>query len=607
MSNMGIFFGHWERWPLIILIVFMVALMVHASKIRNKVLQRLGLLQKTGAFEKPVNRPFKNILFIAGVLSCFVALLAPQWGQKAHTFKAQGLDICFAMDLSKSMLAEDVAPSRLVSAKNQLNIFLPRLGGDRAAIVGFAGSGFVAAPLSVDHASLGAFLEPLHPEYMSNTSTNLASGIDACLTALDVDQVKTRDEILDAAAKLIVLITDGEDTVDDFKDAIGRCEKLGIPVYSFAQGTLKGGPIALRDANGRLEGYLKSPGSGQPVLSQLKDTALKDIAKRTGAKVFYGAEGIEAWKSFEAAIQNYKRDSRDAGTMLDREDRFQWPLLLAFIFLLLDFFISETKIRWGLGLVFFLLSAVPARANQDPGVVFHNHKALDAFNQKDFGQALEQYQQALGRDARDAVSRFNWATTKFFSAIDPMAKDPEKQINKKVVEEAVKELEFLNKENSAPTSFKKALEYQLAQGYEMLSLPAQALDQYYAALTHDPEKVFDQKIKNSIARLLTQQEQNGGGGGGGGGGQDDKKDKKDPKPDGQNQPKPEPGADAPQGRQKPKFTGTDISEEQAKQILESVSGEEGEVLKRRARDEAKERAMKKEQRGEAEDLNANPW
>ncbi len=601
MNNMGIFFAHSDRWPLIILWLVMVGLIIHAERLRTLALKKLGLFRKEGAFEKPVNRPLKRVFFLLGTFFLYLACLGPQWGQKAHTFKAQGLDVCFALDLSRSMLAEDVSPSRLQMAKNQLSIFLPRLGGDRAAIVGFAGSGFVAAPLSIDHGALGTFLSPLHPDFVSNSSTNLAAGVDACLSALDLDGVKDRNQILDLAAKLVVLVTDGEDTVEDFKEALSRCEKLGIPVYAFAMGTTQGGPIPLRDATGRLEGYVKDRG-GQPALSKLQDSALKDIAKRTGGKLFYASQGVDAWKDFESSLQNYKRDSRDAGTLLDREDRFQWPLLFAFIFLLLDFLLTETKMIWKLSLFLGLLLSPAARSATLPNI-FHNRKGHEAFMAKDYPRALEDFNSALGQEAKDPVTRFNWATTKMFSALDPMAKDAAKQVNKKSVEEAVKELELLTKDAVEDNFFKKALRYQLAQGYEMLNLSSQALENYYAALGSNPDKDFDQKIKNNIARLLTEQES---GGGGGGGGDSDKSKGEDPK-DGKDPQKPQPNSDANQQQQKPKFSGTDISEDQAKQILESVSGEEGEVLKRRAKDEAKSRSQNKDGEGDPQDPNAKPW
>ena len=332
-ANWGVYLAYPERWPLFLLIIAVVGLIARSAKFRAQILRGMGIerpeqLDRTG-LQVPRNRRLKNILYVSGLAILALACLGPQWGQKEHAVRAEGLDICFALDLSNSMLAEDMSPNRLEQSKNQLSIFLQRLGGDRAAIAGFAGSGFVAAPLSVDHASLVNFLEPLNPTFVSDHSTNLGAGVDACMTALELDKVRSRDEISDAAAKLVVLVSDGEDTVEDSNEAIARAEKLGVPVYAMAVGTTKGAPIPVRDERGELLRYVKEPGATEVVVSKLLDQGLKDLAKKTGGKVFYAASGVEAWNNFEKAIANYKRDSKDAGTKLDREDRFQWPLLLA--------------------------------------------------------------------------------------------------------------------------------------------------------------------------------------------------------------------------------------------------------------------------------------
>jgi Ca-activated chloride channel family protein len=196
------------------------------------------------------------------------------------------------------MLAEDVQPNRLQAAKNQLTIFMNRIGGDRAALVGFAGSAFVAAPLTTDHRAIVNFMDPMNNSYISDQSTNMAVGVDACLTALGLDAVKERAEIEDFAAKVIVIVSDGEETGDDFRGAIGRAEKLGVPIYSFAVGTSRGGLIPIRNERG-VE-YLKDPDNpGANVISKLEEKKLKEIAEKTGGKVFYLVNGVEAWKEFE--------------------------------------------------------------------------------------------------------------------------------------------------------------------------------------------------------------------------------------------------------------------------------------------------------------------
>lgn len=676
MNFFGIQFAHDELSWLLFLPPALVFLMFRTRTIRRRFWKLLGLDHPDPGFEAPVNRRLKGALFVLGFTAAIVAAIGPQWGQKAHPVKAQGLDMCFAIDLSKSMWAEDLPPNRLGQAKNQLEIFLPRLGGDRAALVGFAGSAYVAAPLSVDHTALVTYLDSMSPETISDQATNLSAGVEACLSALGLDDVKDRNEILDDAARLIVLISDGEDTAEDDTGAVARAEKLGVPVFAMALGTEKGAPIPLRD-KGKLLEYVKDPDTNQPVVTKLAMKGLKAVAEKTGGKVFVASGGLEAWKSFEDSIADFKRESRDAGTKLDKEDRFQWPLLFAFLFLLWDFALTEVKWKWVRPWAWVMIlsaagvgAAGEARAESHaPKGVWWNNKGVTAFRKKDPKEAERAFNEALTEDAGDLDLRYNWAVNKLAASIPheeaAAAPTPEAaaaqtggaqngggeaekpKVDEKALGEALKELEALRADprTAKPEreDFRRRLRYQLGQAYELKKENAKALENYYASLSAkglfldkppsaDPKaapkkeepkaeakpeggtegdkkegdeataphefappkpgqakapKTLDEAAHINIARLLSAQQ---GDGGSSSQNQDQKQQDKDQKQDQQqqqNQPK-----NYGQDKQKAKFTGTDVSESEARQILESVSGEEKDVMKRKAGGEAKERAAR---------------
>lgn len=647
IESLGIYFSQADHWPYLLLLPLLIGFMIRTARFRRKIITDISAADSSSLFLRsssmiaPKARRFKHGLFLGGLFFVCLAALGPQWGQKAQVVKAQGLDVCFALDLSRSMLAEDASPSRLAQAKNQLSIFLPNLGGDRAALVGFAGSGFVAAPLSSDHAAMTGFLDPMDPSFVSNQSTNLATGVDACLTALGLDTVKTRDEMSDSAAKLIVLISDGEDQFDDYNDAVKRCENLGIPVFAMAAGTAKGSTIAIRNQKGELTGYVSQ--NQQPVMTKLEDKALKEIVRRTGGKIFYLSTGTDAWKNFSEATSNYKRDSRDAGTRMDREERFQWPLAIGFLLLLLDFLIPEAglvlpfsrrkrqrKIKTKLALLLLALHPAPhaqaasqpasatdtevvVKPKAPPRIVVDNNLAAVKMSKGDLPTALKKLEEALQRDSSNPVLRFNWATAKLFSSVNK-----EGSVNPKIADESIKELEALAKDlsahpNPALTDLAKATQYQLGQGFELKKDIARALESYYRTVTTGRVNDLDLKAKKNVSRLIAEQQNSGGGGGGSGedqkqgkeGGKDDKKDEqgKDPK-----KPKPEKdGEDHTDVRQKPKYSGTEISEDEARQILESVTGEEREVQKRKAQGEAKARASKESKEKDAGEAHTKQW
>ncbi len=608
MNRFGVSFSHLEYMGFFVGLVIIVLAMIQTARVRREFLKFLGVEKlgrgKLGGSEVPVNRPLKTALYLLGTFCVLVALIGPQWGQKAHTVKAEGLDLCVAVDISRSMLAEDMMPSRLQYVKNQLSIALPRLGGDRASIVAFAGTAFQAAPLSNDHAALLSFLDPLDPSFVSDQATNLGAAVETCLGALGLNERNRESLFLDESARLIVLFTDGEDTTNDQNGALARAEKLGIPVYGFLAGTRQGGPMPLRD-RGQLTGYIQDPKTGKPAVSKADPKGLQEIAEKTGGKVFDLSSGIDAWKDFEKSIADFKRDSKEAGTQLDREERFQIPLLIGWILLLLDFVLTETKLfRAGAKTLLLLLSlagfsARDARAQDakhvpppkpapisstasapNPWLVFKSGRARRAFEDGDLPLAESRYDEALAESSADFWARYNWAVSRLYGAF-PRSEGEKPESTK--LEAATKTFEKLLQEvdpkDPSSKELRRRLHFQLGQSHELAEKKPDALLNYYRAVDGvDAKDTLSQSARDNITRLLAKSESGQGGGGGGGGGESEAKDK------------PEEGKQnyTERGNSKPKYSGTDVSEDQAKQILESVSGEERQVQRRKAQEQAKE-------------------
>ncbi len=611
LAGLGVGFANPDYAGFVVAWFLVLGLTLATMRWRRKTLRELNVLSWPGAFDKPRFRGFKTLCQVVGFLFLVIALIGPQWGQKEKVIKAEGLDLCFAVDLSRSMLAEDVPPNRLQAAKNQLTIFMQRMGGDRAALVGFAGSAFVAAPLTTDHRALVSFLDPMDSTYISDQSTNLSVGIDACLKALGLDKVKDRAEIADLAAKVVVIVSDGEETGEDFKGAVERAEKLGVPVYAFAAGTAKGGLIPIRNERG-VE-YLKdSAGGGGNVITKLEVGKIKTIAEKTGGKVFYLSGGVEVLKDFEAALANYKRDSVDAGTRLDREDRFQWPLAIAFLFLFLDFLLPELGFLWTRGraatrsaktLALFVAAAsvlqstqalaAPTESGLMPWTVYRNNRGTDFFKKKSLSESRKSFEDALSDNARNFLLRYNWASTRLAMSFP---QENRQDYNQKILEETIGELRKILAEyepDKPSDAFAKALHYQLALALELKKDHENALKNYYQSLLQQPaQKQIDALNEEGIRRLLAAQQQQGGGGGGGG--QNEKK-----KDDNEGEGEKDKGKYGQQPQKAPEFQGTDIDKSQAKKILESVGSKEREVQKRRSQKEAQDKQRTQGKEGEA--------
>lgn len=340
-------FAFAERIVWFFAVLLLMFLMWRVSNTRRSILKKWNLHRNDApAFSNPVNRTLKNILFFVGLTATIVALMGPQWGQKEQSVKTEGLDLCIAIDLSRSMLAEDISPNRLDQAKNQLTAFLPKLAGDRVTLVAFAGSSYIVSPLTSDYSALINYLIPLDPSFISNQATSLDSAIMSCLKGLGITPEATAESLEWESSKLIALVTDGESTSDTRGVALKKVEDLGIPVFSIAVGTKQGAKIPVRDERGQLKGYVMDSSTNQAAITKLYDESLINLAKSSKGQVFYAESGLAAWQNFYEATKNFKRSSQEAGSKFSKEHRFQIPLFIAFMLLLWDLFLTETKFPW---------------------------------------------------------------------------------------------------------------------------------------------------------------------------------------------------------------------------------------------------------------------
>jgi Ca-activated chloride channel family protein len=586
MNFLGVHFVNSEYLVWGAAILFVAALMMRTKVWRSHLIQKLGF-REGEAFAAPRYRPLKNLLYLGGLALLWVALLGPQWGQKEMVLTESGLDLCIAIDISKSMMAEDLRPNRLEAVKNQLPLFFNQLAGDRVAVTAFAGSGFIASPLTSDYSALTSIVEPLQPDFISDQSTHLAVGIETCLSALKLDNIKDRNEIEGSSSKVILLVTDGGSTSDEESAPLEQAKSLGVPIFVVAAGTAQGAMIPVRDEYGIQ--YLKDPRNpNEPVVSKLDDKSLAKIAENTNGKVYYASAGNQAWISFKKALDNFERSSKESGAKRNLEDRFQIPLLLAFLALFIDLILSETRLFL---LAFLLLGAGQARAvSLDEGwdqaqTFFETRSGINRFKEQKYDQSVKHFESALQFSNQDWAPRYNWATGKIYLSIPKDAaevksrsKDPPRTLL-----EAERELEGLLQDLPPEQTLpRKIAKYQMAWIKWIKGERIQALKYFYESLRSSSQKDLDEATKNNITLLLFQMAQSGSGGDG---------DKQDGKGGGEDQDK---NQKVQQGQgEKPKFTGTDIDENQAGKILQSVGAKELETLKKESRGEAKDRDVER--------------
>lgn len=278
-------------------------------------------------------RTLKSILILAVFSLIAVALARPQMGFIQREVKQRGRDVIIAIDTSRSMLATDVAPSRLARAKLVAQDLLRLVRGDRLGLIAFAGSAFLQAPLTLDYSAVLASLDELDTAVIPKGGTNIAEAIRTAEQAFGKGEGHTR---------ALIILTDGEELDADGVSAAKRAAALGVRIFTVGIGSGEGSLIPLRTEGGGTDFVRDS--DGKPVQSRLDEKRLKEIAQAGGG--FYEPLGPEAaQKIFENGIR--KIDETETGIMTSRQpiERYQWPLSLGAGLLAVWLILSDRKRR----------------------------------------------------------------------------------------------------------------------------------------------------------------------------------------------------------------------------------------------------------------------
>jgi len=281
-------------------------------------------------------KPTLKIILLSLVLVFLViGLMNPKIGTELETVKREGVDIVFAIDVSKSMLAEDIAPNRIEKSKRLVSAILNQLASDRVGIIAYAAQAVPQLPITTDYSAAKMFLQALNTDMLSSQGTALDSAIDLSGTYFD-------DE--DQTNRVIFLISDGEDHSEEAANAASRAAELGIKIFTFGVGTEKGAPIPLK-RNGVIESY-KKDFDGEVVITKRNQRVLEAIADATEG-IYQDGNDTQAVLDFVSEqLKAMDKKEFEAKKFVSYKDRFQAFLLGALLFLLIDLFLFETKTKW---------------------------------------------------------------------------------------------------------------------------------------------------------------------------------------------------------------------------------------------------------------------
>jgi Ca-activated chloride channel family protein len=377
----------------------------------------------------PRLRNLKRGLWLLAVMLIFTAIARPQMGYEWHEVKRKGIDILFAVDTSRSMLAEDLTPSRLERARLGIIDFVARLEGDRIGLIPFAGSAFALCPLTLDYDAFRESLNALDTDLIPRQGTDLASAIKEAERLFDENGNNHR---------VLVLLTDGEDLQGSVIDAAKAAAKKGMAIYTVGVGSPEGAKIPVRDRYGRTD-FVRDE-NGKVVRTTLDETTLKKIAEETNGlyvALGRGAEGLNT--IYQEKLRLVPKSELNQRMERIPLERFEWPLGLAVGLLLLEFFVKDRlrvkKARPSAAALLVLglmaLSVSKVRAAEAPSVKVDPrqiyNQGTEAYTKGDFPKASESLRASLKTQDLTLQQRsyYNLGNTLYRTGQGTLEKDPE--------------------------------------------------------------------------------------------------------------------------------------------------------------------------------------
>lgn len=333
-------FGSPSYFWLLFCIPVLIGLFIFAHQRKQAALRRFASLQlmKRLTPERILQQQvFKWMLFLCFVFFSILSLTRPQFGVKMELIERKGVDIIMALDISKSMLAEDITPNRLERAKFEIARFIDLLRGDRVGLIVFAGESFVQCPLTLDYGAAKMFLNVVTTDWVQIQGTAIADAIHQAEEAFKSQKNKS---------KVLIILSDGEDHIGDVETAAQNTARQNIKIYTVGLGSESGVPIPLNKGKGNIS--YKKDANGNLVMTRLNSLMLEKIAVSGNGKYFHAGTSLDMASIYQEIA---KMEKNELGT--DRmnifEEQYQVFLVIALFFLLLEFFIPElvkSKEQW---------------------------------------------------------------------------------------------------------------------------------------------------------------------------------------------------------------------------------------------------------------------
>jgi Ca-activated chloride channel family protein len=319
-------------WWLVTIPVFVIGYVVYTHRKRRQLTEfgdseLMAQLMPDASKSRPVVK-FGILMFALALL--IVAVARPQYGQKEKSVKRQGCEVMVALDISNSMLAEDVSPNRLDRAKQMLSKMMDGMVDDKVGLIVFAGEAFTQLPITCDYVSAKMFLNTISPSLIATQGTAIGAALQRAIVSFGEQESD--------AGRAIILITDGENHEDDAIAAANKARELGIKVWVVGIGKPEGSPIPKPGTND----YFKDR-SGQVVVSRLNEEMCQQIAQ-AGQGIYVRCDNTNtALRSLQKELEEVATAELETTVYADYNEQYQSFVLVALLLLVVEFFILSRK------------------------------------------------------------------------------------------------------------------------------------------------------------------------------------------------------------------------------------------------------------------------
>ncbi|MEE9439470.1 MAG: VWA domain-containing protein [Saprospiraceae bacterium] len=320
--------------PLILVLVVFVYLIYMWRAKKKALFGDKDLLKRLMPDSNNLRFWIKNVLVLLGFMFLIIAAANPQWGTKKESVKTQSADIFIAFDISQSMMAQDISPSRIERAKRFVEKLIQNLKGDRVGLIFFAGDAYLQMPLTNDYAAALVSIKSANPNMAGTQGTAIDEAINMAMKAYEEDVKHQR---------ALIIISDGEDHDQDAIDKAKSGAENGLVIYTVGVGTEKGGYVPYVN-RGRSE--FKKDETGAPVMSKLNIPNLQEIARVGGGEFYLVNQGEDAIINLRSKMDRLQKREIEQKSFSEHNSYFQWFILIGLLAFLIDWIMPNGLRKW---------------------------------------------------------------------------------------------------------------------------------------------------------------------------------------------------------------------------------------------------------------------